>query len=179
VYTTVYTDEKEGVIINNIRKLTYTGLLTALAIIIPLTFGFLKVQLGPFSATLASHVPLFIAMFLGPGAAVMVGLASTLGFLVSTPAVVAARAFMHVFVGLAGALMLKQGVDFKKVVLFTAPIHGLLEALAVIPFGFTMYKVLVVVGVGTVLHHMADGVIAFALIKALSKSLKLDLKKAV
>ncbi|MHC1721371.1 MAG: ECF transporter S component [Clostridiaceae bacterium] len=163
----------------SIKKLTYTALLTALAIIIPLTFGFLKVQLGPFSATLASHVPLFIAMFLGPGAAVMVGLGSTLGFLVSAPAVVAARAFMHVFVGLAGALMLKQGVDFKKVVLFTAPIHGLLEALAVIPFGFTMYKVLVVVGVGTILHHIADGVIAFALIKALSRSLKLDLKKAV
>ena len=73
-------------------------MLTALAIVIPLTFGFFKVQLGPFSATLASHVPLFLAMLLGPGAAVMVGVGSTMGFLVSTPLVVAARAFMHVFV---------------------------------------------------------------------------------
>lgn len=153
-------------------------MLTALAIVIPLTFGFLKVQLGPFSATLASHVPLFIAMLLGPGAAVMVGLGSTMGFLVSAPLVVAARAFMHVFVGLAGALMLKKGMDFKKVVAIIAPIHGILEAVAVIPFGFTMYKILVVVGVGTVLHHLVDGTIAFSLIKALQKSMKLDLKKA-
>jgi niacin transporter len=151
--------------------------LTALAIVIPLTFGFLKVQLGPFSATLASHVPLFIAMLLGPGAAVMVGLGSTIGFFVSTPLVVAARAFMHVFVGYAGAVLLKNGIGFKKVIAITAPIHGALEAIAVIPFGFTMYKVLVVVGVGTILHHLVDGAIALTLIKALSKSLKFDLRK--
>lgn len=161
----------------NIKKLTYTGLLTALAIVIPLAFGFLKIQIGPFSATLASHVPLFISMFLGPFAAVMVGAGSALGFLVSAPAVVAARAFMHTFVGLVGALLLKQGVSFAKVIIITAPIHAILEAIAVIPFGFTMYKVLVVVGVGSFLHHMVDGVIAFALVKALAKNLKLDLRK--
>ncbi|MCH5138670.1 ECF transporter S component, partial [Clostridiaceae bacterium UIB06] len=55
--------------------------------------------------------------------------------------------------------------------------HAVLEALAVIPFGFTMYKVLVVVGAGTFLHHMVDGVIAFALIGALVKSLKMDITK--
>lgn len=162
----------------NIKMLTYSGLLTALAIIIPLTFGFLKVQAGPFSATLASHVPLFVAMFLGPFSAVMVGVGSALGFLISAPAVVAARAFMHTFVGLVGAVLIKKGVSFSKVVVITAPIHAILEAIAVIPFGFTMYKVLVVVGVGTFLHHMVDGVIAFALVKSLSKSLRLDLKKA-
>ncbi|MCT8977647.1 ECF transporter S component [Clostridium sp. CX1] len=161
----------------NIKKLTYSGLLTALAIIIPLAFGFLKVQAGPFSATLASHVPMFVAMLLGPFAAVMVGVGSALGFLISAPAVIAARAFMHTFVGLVGALLLKKGVSFSKVVAITAPVHAILEAIAVIPFGFTMYKVLVVVGVGTFLHHMVDGVIAFALIKSLSKSLKLDLRK--
>lgn len=161
----------------NMKMLTYSGLLTALAIIIPLTFGFLKIQAGPFSATLASHVPLFVAMFLGPFSAVMVGVGSALGFLISAPAVIAARAFMHTFVGLVGALLIKKGVSFSKVVLITAPIHAILEAIAVIPFGFTMYKVLVVVGVGTLLHHMVDGVIAFALVKSLSKSLKLDLKK--
>ncbi|WPC39192.1 ECF transporter S component [Clostridium sp. JS66] len=162
----------------NIKKLTYAGLLTALAIVIPLTFGFLKIQAGPFSATLAAHVPLFIAMLLGPFAAVMVGAGSALGFLVSAPAVVAARAFMHTFVGLAGALLIKKGVSFSKVVLITAPIHAILEAIAVIPFGFTMYKVLVVVGVGSFLHHMVDGIIAFALVKALAKNLRLDLRKS-
>lgn len=162
----------------NIKKMTYCGLLIALSIVIPLTFGFLKVQAGPFSATLASHVPLFIAMFLGPVAAAMVGLGSALGFLMSAPAVIAARAFMHTFVGLVGAILIKKGVSFSKVIAITAPIHAILEALSVIPFGFTMYKVLVVVGVGTFLHHMVDGVIAFTLIRALAKSLKMDITKA-
>lgn len=163
----------------NIKKLTYSALLTALAIIIPLAFGFLKVQIGPFSATLASHVPVFLAMFLGPFAAIMVGVGSAMGFLMSAPAVIAARAFMHTFVGLAGAYLLRKGVSFSKVVLITAPIHAILEALVVIPFGFTMYKVLVVVGTGTLLHHMVDGIIAFGLVKSLSKSMNLDLTKAV
>lgn len=162
----------------NIKKMTYCGLLIALSIVIPLTFVFLKVQAGPFSATLASHVPLFIAMFLGPVAAAMVGLGSALGFLMSAPAVIAARAFMHTFVGLVGAILIKKGVSFSKVIAITAPIHAILEALSVIPFGFTMYKVLVVVGVGTFLHHMVDGVIAFTLIRALAKSLKMDITKA-
>lgn len=162
----------------SIKKLTYCALLIALSIVIPLAFGFLKVQAGPFSATLASHVPLFIAMFLGPFAAAMVGLGSALGFLISAPAVIAARAFMHTFVGLVGAILIKKGISFSKVIAITAPIHAILEALAVIPFGFTMYKVLVVVGVGTFLHHMVDGIIAFALVKALAKNLKLDLTKA-
>ncbi|KZL88818.1 ECF transporter S component [Clostridium magnum] len=162
----------------NIKKMTYCGLLIALSIVIPLTFVFLRVQAGPFSATLASHVPLFIAMFLGPVAAAMVGLGSALGFLMSAPAVIAARAFMHTFVGLVGAILIKKGVSFSKVIAITAPIHAILEALSVIPFGFTMYKVLVVVGVGTFLHHMVDGVIAFVLIRALAKSLKMDITKA-
>jgi len=163
--------------VNNVKKLTYTAVLTALAIIIPLAFGFLKIQIGPFSATLGSHVPLFIAMFLGPVPAVMVGLGSALGFLVSAPAVIAARAFMHTFVGLAGALLLKKGMPFKWVVVILAPLHGLLEAVAVIPFGFTMYSVLVVVGVGSLVHSLVDGAIAYGLVKALSRSMHRDFER--
>lgn len=161
----------------NIKKLTYSGLLTALAIVIPLTFGFLKFQFGPFSATLASHVPMFLAMFLGPFAAVIVGIGSALGFLISAPAVVAARAFTHTFVGLAGAVMLKKGASFGTVVAVTGPIHAVLEAIAVIPFGFTMYKVLVVVGAGTLVHHTVDGLITIGLVKVLAKNLKMNLNK--
>lgn len=155
---------------NNVKKLTYTGLLTALAIIIPIYFGFLKIQAGPFSATLASHVPLFLAMFFGPVTAIAVGLGSALGFLITAPAVVAARAFMHVFVGFTGAYLLKKGASFRTAIIAAAPVHGILEALAVIPFGFTAYQVLVVVGVGTILHHFADGIIASVLVKAINKT---------
>jgi niacin transporter len=159
---------------NYIKKLTYTGLLTGLAIMIPIYFGFLKIIIPPFTATLASHVPMFLSMFLGPVAAVTVGLGSAIGFLITATPEVAARAFMHVFVGFMGAYLLKKGVSFRMVILMTAPIHGMLEAIAVIPFGFTFHKVLLVVGVGTMLHHLADGIISFILVKALGKTGKSD-----
>lgn len=162
---------------NNIKKLTYTGLLTALAIVIPLAFGFLKVIIGPFTATITSHVPMFLSMLLGPEVAVMVGIGSAIGFFMTAPAVVAARAAMHIFVGLVGALVFKKTGSFTKAIYITAPVHALLEALVVIPFGFTMYKVLVVVGVGTLLHHCVDATISFALAKSLSKAMKTDLLK--
>ena len=161
----------------NVRKMTYAALLTALAIIIPISFGFLKIQIPPFSATLAAHVPMFISMLLGPWVAVTVGLGSALGFLITSGQIIAARAFMHVFVGLAGAVLIKKKVPLTKVIAITAPIHGALEALAVIPFGFTVYKILVVIGVGTVLHHIVDGVIALVLIKTLSKATNFNLEK--
>jgi niacin transporter len=158
----------------NVKKLTYAALLTALAIIIPINFGFLKIQIPPFTATLASHVPLFLSMLLGPWVAITVGLGSALGFLITSPAVVAARAFMHVFLGLAGAILIKKKVSLTKVIFITAPIHGILEAIAVIPFGFTVYKILVVIGVGSMIHHLVDGAIALVLIKALSKTMTFD-----
>lgn len=152
---------------NNIRNLTYTALLTALAIIIPVNFSFLKVYIPPFSATLASHVPMFLSMFLGPFSAVMVGIGSALGFFFTgLPLYVAARAFMHVFVGLTGALLMKKGVSFTKVVFYTAPIHGLLEMLVVIPFNFSLQFAFITVGIGTVLHHFVDSAITAVLVKS-------------
>jgi niacin transporter len=154
---------------NNVRKLTYTALLTAFAIIIPLYFSAFKISVPPFTATLASHVPMFLAMFLGPAAAAMVGVGSTIGFMATTPAVVVARASTHIIVGLVGALMLKRGVSYTKVVAMTGPIHGILEGLAIIPFmGFTSFCY--IVAVGTFVHHFADGIIANVLMKALSKT---------
>lgn len=153
-----------------VRKLTYTALLTAFAIIIPLYFGAFKIQLGPFTATLASHVPLFLSMLLGPQVAIAVGLGSALGFLITAPLFVAARASMHVIVGYIGATIIKKDGSLSKALIITAPIHGALEALAVIPFGFTVYKILVIIGVGTIIHHAMDSVITLVLVKALAKT---------
>jgi niacin transporter len=161
----------------SIKKLTYTALLTAMAIVIALTVP--KVIIPPFTATLTAHVPMFFAMFLGPVPAVMVGLGSAFGFFIALGPVVATRALSHIFVGLAGALMLKKKVSLKMVILLTAPIHGVLEAVFVIPFGFTVYKILVTIGVGTVIHHCIDGAIALMLIKALSSNPKTDFTKVL
>ena len=160
----------------NIRKITYAALLTALAIIIPINFGFLKIQIPPFTATLASHVPMFWSRLLGSWVAITVGLGSALGFLITAPTVIAARAFMHVFVGLIGAILIKKKMPLNKVIFITAPIHGALEALAVIPFGFSVFKILVVIGVNSTIHHLVDGAIAIVLIKALSKATTFNLE---
>ncbi|SMC21327.1 niacin transporter [Clostridium acidisoli DSM 12555] len=153
---------------NKVRTLTYTALLTAMAIIIPIYFGFLRVYIPPFSATIAAHVPMFIAMFFGPYAAIIVGIGSALGFLITTTPVIAARACTHIVVGFVGAVLIKKGVSFPKVVASTLPIHAILEGLVIIPFTGFNYLV-AVVAIGTAVHHIVDGIIAYIIAKSISK----------
>lgn len=153
-----------------IRKMVFAAVLTAIAIIIPIQFGFLKVVIGPFTATIASHVPMFLAMLISPSVAVVVGVGSALGFFITSPAVIAARAATHIVVGYVGAKIIEKDKSFKKATLITAPIHGILEGLMVIPFGYSFYQVIIVVAVGTILHHLVDGSISYALATALAKA---------
>ena len=125
--------------------MVFAAVLTAIAIIIPTQFGFLKITIGPFTATLASHVPMFLAMLISPGVAIFVGVGSALAFFITTPLVVAARASMHIIVGFVGALIINKDKNFKKAIAITSPIHGILEGLIVIPFGFSVYQFIVVV----------------------------------
>lgn len=164
---------------NKVRKMVMAGLLMAIAIIIPIQFGFLKVIIGPFTATLGSHIPMFLAMLISPGVGLVVGIGSALGFyMTGLPLVVAARALMHAPVGYIGAKIVAKDKNLKKAILITAPIHGLLEAIMVIPFGFNMYQVLVVVAVGTILHHFFDGTVSYVLCKSMAKAKKKDLYSA-
>ncbi len=154
----------------NTKRLTLVALLTSLAIVIPFAV-FFKVVVPPFSATLGSHVPMFISMLLGPEAAVMVGLGSALGFFLTLGPIIGARAAMHIIVGIVGARLIRKGMSFPKVAAITAPIHGLLEMLVVIPFvDFDVYKILVITGIGTVLHHAVDAFIAYVVVNILQKS---------
>ncbi len=149
--------------------IAYGAILTALSIMIPIAFGgVLGIYIPPFSATLASHVPLMLGMLISPAIAAAIGFASAVGFLIrlGNP-VIAARAATHIVVGLSGALMIKRRTPFWLALLLTAPIHGLLEALVVIPFGFDLYRAGVVVGVGTMLHHLIDSLIALSVVPLL------------
>lgn len=79
------------------RNLTITALLMALAIMIPIVMP-LKVVIPPASYTLASHVPIFLAMFLSRKSAACVVIGSTLGFFVAGfPLVIVMRAASHIF----------------------------------------------------------------------------------
>ena len=165
---------------NRVKKIVLAGLLVALAIIIPVQFGFLKIVLGPFSATLCSHVPMFLSMLISPVVSIVVGIGSGIGFFITgLPPYIAARALMHAPVGFIGAKIVQKEKNFKKAMLITAPLHGILEALIVIPFGFNLYEMLVVVvALGTIIHHAMDAVISFVLCKAMAKAQRKDLYSA-
>lgn len=160
---------------DKVRKMMITALLIAISIIIPTQFGFLKIIVGPFTATIASHVPMFLSMLISPSVAIFVGLGSALGFFITAPLVVAARAAMHIVVGFIGALIINKQRNLKKAIIFTAPIHGILEGLIVIPFGFSIYEFIVIVAIGTILHHFVDGAISYSLANALAKSRRKNL----
>lgn len=155
-----------------LRQITTGAVLTALAIIIPIQFVFLKVVIPPFTATLASHVPMFISMLISPPVAVMVGVGSVIGFLFTAPLYVAARAASHIVVGLVGAIMIKRGKSMAMAFALTIPIHAIIEALAVIPFGWTASAILVTVGLGTAIHHAIDAAIAASIIYAINPIFK-------
>ncbi|MVX62151.1 ECF transporter S component [Clostridium chromiireducens] len=159
---------------NKIKQMVYAGLLTALAILIPIQFGFLRIMIPPFSATLASHVPMMLSMLISPFVAVVVGIGSTIGFLIAgMPAPIVARAATHIVVGYVGAYLIMKNQSYTKAVAITAPIHGILEALVVIPFvGLNLFTLIVVTGIGTIVHHAVDSVIAYGIIRSVARASK-------
>ncbi len=146
----------------DVHKLTVGSLLLALSILIPVYLGgSLSVVLGPFTATLASHVPTFLAMFLGPVTAGIVGVGSALGFFSRLGLLVGLRAAMHIPLGIAGALMLRdKKLSLPLTLLLLAPLHALLETVVALLYGWDFRQSLLLVGVGTLIHHAMDSIIA-------------------
>ncbi len=93
---------------NSVKQLSISAILTAFAILIPLMMP-IKIIIGPASYTLASHIPLFIAMFISPATAIFVALGSSLGFfLAGFPIVIVFRALTHLFFLTLGAVLVKR-----------------------------------------------------------------------
>jgi niacin transporter len=164
---------------SNPAKLTITALLTAIAILIPLVMP-VRAVIGPASFTLASHVPIFFAMFLSPGIAVAVSLGSAIGFLLSgLPIVISMRALSHVVFAFIGSLYIQKKRESVLESVYASQffsfwiafIHALAEVLVVSVFFFGIvpgaeyedsffYAVFLLVGVGTIVHSMIDFVLA-------------------
>ena len=161
------------------KNMVITALLIAFGIIIPTMFGFLRVALPPFTATITAHVPIFIAMFISPSSAVFTAIGTAIGFLVAgLDMVVVVRAASHIVFAILGAYMVKKNSNIILVGAVTAILHALAEAVVVYGFlslGWTtstesFVKVaFYTTGVGTILHHAVDYIIAIVLIKALTK----------
>jgi len=151
-----------------------TALLIAIGIVIPMFVP--KIYVGPMSFTLASHVAIFIAMFISPPAAIAVALGTTIGFFFTgvLPMVVW-RALSHVVFVTIGAYILKKMpnilMSFRSSILFSlliAVIHAICEVIVVTVFYFGgninkqmlasgyFISVILLVGVGTIVHSMID-----------------------
>ena len=170
----------------NTTKITTSALLMAIAILLPAIMP-IKVVIGPASFTLASHVPIFLAMFLSPGVGIIVSLGATVGFFVAGfPIVIVFRALTHVlFAYIGGKIIEKRSTQmiesFRSGLLFSfiiGLIHAIAETIIVSLFFFGLigvtdtsngflYTVILLVGVGTLIHSMVDFLIAQYLWKAL------------
>ena len=116
----------------------------------------------------------FLAMFISPKVAAAVCLGTTMGFFVTTPLIIAARAATHIIFALVGALIIRRYPNIMEsfvagigLNLGLAVLHALGEVLVVAPFFFSGYmftpeqlsngfimSVIVLVGAGTVLHSV-------------------------
>lgn len=170
----------------NVSKIVISALLCAIGIIIPL-YSPLKVVLEPASFTLGSHIAIFIAMFISPSVAIAVALGTTLGFFLGGfPIVIVLRAATHIVFALFGAVVLQKKQDILKstaksavFAVYIGLIHAVCEVAVVIPFylgsgmsqayyakGFVV-SVILLVGVGSVAHSVADFILAYIIWRAL------------
>ncbi|AMB98629.1 hypothetical protein AWM75_00850 [Aerococcus urinaehominis] len=169
-----------------IQRLTVTALLLALGILIPMIMP-VKLVIGPASYTLASHVPVDMAIYMGPAAAVTVGLGTALGFLFAGfPLVIVGRSLTHVIYGALAAYYLRYQSSFlgktSQRVIFSSLVnlvHGILEVIVVylmtgigtgpLAPGY-FYTLFVLVGLGTLIHGMVDFEIAYQVTKLVKPS---------
>ncbi|WP_230083739.1 hypothetical protein [Aerococcus sanguinicola] len=170
----------------SIQRLTLTALLTALAILIPMVMP-IKVVLGPASYTLASHLPIVLAIFMGPAPAAFVALASGIGFfLAGFPFVIGLRGLSHVFFATFGAYYFQKhpGVVDKLTTrtafsFVLAFIHALAEVVVVylvtglgagtLAAGY-FTPLFVFVGLGGIVHGMVDFELGYQTARALDKA---------
>jgi len=163
-------------------KITTAALLTAVGILIPMFMPPpLKFVIEPMSFTFASHVAVMLAMFLAPDIAAAVAAGTTVGFFLSgLPLMVGLRAASQIIFVMLGAFYIQRRPavlgDTWKMRLFSlilGVIHAAAEVAVVTFFYFSgkvagsfVYSVLLLVGIGTLVHSMVDFEIAYWITKA-------------
>lgn len=163
------------------RKITITAILAAIAMILP--FSPLKMLIPPaMTVTVASHVPVWIAMFISPYTVVAVVVMQSAGYLMAgLPIDVFFRSLSHLIFALLGSIYIMKIGRPKKFVSNTifcfilSIIHALAEV-AVITFIFfpspeyiaekqpafaspIMY-IWIAVGLGAFIHGIVDYILA-------------------
>ena len=182
---------------SKIQTLTISALLCAIGIAIPMFAP--KIVIGPASFTLASHVPIIIAMFLSPIVAISVALITTLGFFFSGfPLIIVLRALTHLVFATTGAIILKNNNKLMHrkssttlFALFLAIVHAVCEVTVVTFFywgdsvsglyyesGY-LISVIGLVGLGTMIHSMIDFYISVLVWKPLNKIISIPVSTRI
>ena len=171
-----------------IKKLAIAGMLVSIGILIPMIMP-IRIMVEPMSFTLASHLVIFIAMFISPTMAIAVAVGTTIGFQFGGfPPVIVLRAASHIIFAVVGSLYLhriaRKPMSYVKIRIFSlviAIIHGISEVVVVSVFFFggninplTLEQgffrgVILLVGVGTLVHSMVDFEIARLVILPLKR----------
>ena len=172
----------------SILRICVAGLLTAIGILVPM-FMPIRVIIEPASFTLASHVVIFLGMFISPFVGILVTLGTTFGFLLAGfPIVIVLRAASHIVFVVLGAMYLQRidkfaisGLRLRLFSFVIGIIHGIVEFFVVMWFWFGMSGMeiitgnmiliqgLVLVGFGTLVHSMVDFEVANVVRLALQK----------
>ncbi len=180
---------------HSVKELTISALLIALGIVIPQVMP--RITVGPASFTLASHVPVFIAMFISPASAAVVALGTAFGFFMTATPVIALRALSHLVFAVVGAFYLQKHPNLvfssKQFAVFNVIIgiiHTVCEV-AVVSVFFTLgnlpetyytkgffTSIILLMGVGGMIHSLVDYYLAYYLSKALSKTTTIPVFKA-
>ncbi|MDY5635297.1 MAG: hypothetical protein SPF57_02925 [Streptococcus orisratti] len=173
---------------NHTKQLAFTAILVAFGILIPMIMP-VKIIIGPASFTLASHVPLFLAIFISPTVAALVALGTSLGFLLAGfPIVIVLRALSHLIFASVAAYWLKK---YPEQILKTLPtfmfalivnlLHGLAEFVVVYVLTVTsnsgiayIWSLVGIIGFGSMVHGIIDFYIAYYLWKILSQKVGID-----
>lgn len=161
---------------NRTQQMLISSVLIAIGILIPMVMP-IKVVLGPASYTLASHVPIFLGLFISPFVALTVTGGTTFGFLMAGfPLVIVLRALSHYLFVICALLLIKQfkinQLSFAKqapIYFLINVIHGFGEVITVYLFSVTAqttnaegfyYTLWVLIGLGTIIHGFIDYAIA-------------------
>jgi len=162
-----------------IKNIVLSALLTALGIVIPMFMP--KLQFDVFASyTLASHLPLFIAVFISPLTALIVGAGTSIGFFITLPPVVGFRALSHIIWAVGGAWLIQRDEKILKSMpktitfgVIISVIHSILESIVVyimMPNFRTAGILMLVYGLGYVAHSLVDFALAVIVYKSLKKA---------
>lgn len=162
-----------------VLNIALSGVLSAIGILIPMIMP-IKVVIGSSTYTLASHVPVFVAMFVNPSVGIFVSLTTTLGFFLGGwPIPVVLRALSHILFVIPGALYLRKYKlkGMTSIIIFNlviALIHsigefGIITLLNVkIITPELLWSYFIFLGIGTMIHSSVDFFLSLTVVKSLN-----------